>query len=128
MSSSKLLTNSVLALSLSAMASFSAACDRPAKPAVPNGGEATMEDMIAGQTAVKEYLASGNTFIECLEAEEKATAADVDKEDENAVAEAEAANAERIKTHNEVVDEMTAVAAEWKESMTAYKEKAAAES
>lgn len=125
MSNNKLLTSSVMALSLSAMASYGSACDRPDKPTVPNGAEADMEQMIAGQTAVKEFVAAGNTFIECLEAEEKATSAGADKDDANAVAAAEAANAERVKVHNAVVDEMTTIAGEWKESMTAYKEKAA---
>ncbi|MFK8021781.1 MAG: hypothetical protein AB8B86_18605 [Pseudomonadales bacterium] len=122
------LINGLLALSLSSMASFSwAQCDRPAKPTVPNGAEADMQAMIAGQTAVKAFVADGTVFVECLEAEEKAGAAAA-KGDEDAIAAEEATNAARIKVHNEVVDEMTTIAAEWKESMTAYKEKAASES
>ena len=123
------LINGLLALSLSSMASFSwAQCDRPAKPTVPNGAEADMQAMIAGQTAVKTFVADGTVFIECLEVEEKAGAAAAKEGDEDAIAAQEATNAARIKVHNEVVDEMTTVAAEWKESMTAYKDKAAKDS
>ncbi|MFK7731537.1 MAG: hypothetical protein AB8B48_07925 [Pseudomonadales bacterium] len=118
------LETTLVALLLSSAASFSwAECDRPERPAVPNGSEATMDDMVAGQTAVKAYVADGDAYIKCLEAEENSAMSDVDSSDENAVAAAEAANAERIKTHNEVVDEMTTVAGEWKESMTAFKSK-----
>lgn len=118
------LETTLIALIMSSAASFSwAECERPERPEVPNGAESTMDDMVAGQTAVKAYVADGDAYIKCLEAEEKAAMSEVDTSDENAVAAAEAANAERIKTHNEVVEEMTTVAAEWKESMTAFKSK-----
>lgn len=120
-----MMNKTLLALVLSSLATLSWAeeCARPERPSVPNGAESNMEQMVAGQKAVKAYVAEGNTFTACLEAAEKSAASDVNKDDENAVAEMEAANAERIKMHNEVVDEMNEVATEWKDSMTAFKAK-----
>ncbi len=114
----------LMAVCLSSASTLSwADCERPDRPTVPNGAESTMEQMVEGQTAVKAYVAAGDEFIACLEEAEKSTIAAIDKDDEEAMAAAQAQNAERIKTHNEMVDEMQTVAGEWKESMTAFKAK-----
>lgn len=107
-----------LTLGLAANVSF-AECDRPEKPTVPDGAKATMDEMVAGQTAVKGFVAAGEEFLACTEqAEKEATAA---ADDDAAKEEAMAANAMRVKNHNEVVDEMTAVAEEWSGAMAAFK-------
>lgn len=41
-------------------------CATPAAPAIPNGSTATMEVMVAGQAAVKDFVAGSETYLECL--------------------------------------------------------------
>ena len=46
-----------------------AECSKEAAPAIPDGASATEQEMIAGQQAVKSYIASSNAYLECLDAE-----------------------------------------------------------
>src|SRR5262245_53215699 len=41
-------------------------CTAPSPPPIPDGSTATMEVMVAGQTAVKEFVAAGETYLACL--------------------------------------------------------------
>jgi len=41
-------------------------CDAPAQPSVPDGATATLEQMKAGQTQVKEFVAGGEVYLACL--------------------------------------------------------------
>ena len=79
----KLLRHTVLALSLTAAGPLMAAdCTAPAMPELPNGETATMEEMIAGQTAVKAFQSDAQAYRACLEAELgtlKASAAEGDE-------------------------------------------------
>jgi cyclophilin family peptidyl-prolyl cis-trans isomerase len=43
-------------------------CTAPPAPAVPDGDSATMEAMVAGQAAVRDFVAAGETYLECLAA------------------------------------------------------------
>lgn len=119
----------LLAVCLGTASSLSLADDcgeRPEKPGVPDGAKSTIEEMVAGQTEVKAFVAAGEEYVACLNEAEEAAMADLNKEDEEAVAAATEANTARIATHNAVVDEMTAIAEEWSGSMAAYKEAQAA--
>ncbi|MEM6819242.1 MAG: hypothetical protein AAF578_10680 [Pseudomonadota bacterium] len=93
-----------------------AACTYPTKIDIPNGATATQEEMIEGQKAVKQYMADMNTFLDCIEAESKATMA----EDEASEAKAER-EAILSKRHNAAVDEMETVAANFNDAVRAYK-------
>ena len=42
-------------------------CAAPARPAMPDGATATMDDMLAGQQAVKDFQASNMEYMHCLE-------------------------------------------------------------
>ena len=53
-----------------------AECSKEAAPAIPDGASATEQEMIAGQQAVKSYIASSNAYLECLDAEGVAAGAD----------------------------------------------------
>ncbi|HAN29757.1 MAG TPA: hypothetical protein DCP75_18955 [Haliea salexigens] len=44
-----------------------AECVQPETPTLPNGGSATMDDMIAGQQAVKTFQAANLEYMACLE-------------------------------------------------------------
>ena len=52
-----------------------AECSRPPAPTIPDGASASQEEMVAGQKAVKAFVSETNTFLDCLEKEEKDAAA-----------------------------------------------------
>jgi cyclophilin family peptidyl-prolyl cis-trans isomerase len=41
-------------------------CDPPAVPAIPDAATATMQAMVAGQAAVREFVTAGETYLACL--------------------------------------------------------------
>lgn len=55
------------ALSTGAAPALAADCSAPGKPQMPNGASATMDAMLAGQKAVKDFQASNMTYMKCLE-------------------------------------------------------------
>lgn len=96
------------------------ACDYPKRIDIPNGAAATKDEMIAGQRAVKEYMATMETYLACIEKEEKDTLAeltDITEEDKASRLDA------LTKKYNAAVDEMEMVAARFNEQVRAYKEK-----
>lgn len=102
-------------LSLAAGTSF-AACDYPSKVTIPDGNQATTEEMFAGQKAIKAYMESMNAYLDCIEAETKAAASE--GEAEEITIEREALLAKR---HNAAIEEMEKVAAEFNVQVRAYK-------
>lgn len=57
----------LLATTLSMLATPSWACDAPAVPGTPEGASATMEEMFAGQQAVKAFQTANVAYRECLD-------------------------------------------------------------
>ncbi len=105
------------ALTLALVANAAKAdCSYPAKIEIPNGTQATKDEMIAGQRAIKSYMEAMNAYLDCIELETRA-----------AVQEGEAAEvtAERERLlgqkHNAAVDEMETLAAEFNAQVRAYK-------
>ena len=49
-----------------ASAELLAECTTPTPPPIPDGSTAALEAMVAGQAAVKEFVAAGETYLECL--------------------------------------------------------------
>lgn len=108
---------SALALALSVAAGASAAdCTYPKKIDVPNGAQASKDDMLEGQRAMKDYMADMNRYLDCIEAE---TIASIEED------EAPEVTAERSRLlsekHNAAVDEMERLAAEFNAQVRAYK-------
>lgn len=97
------------------------ACDYPQRVKIPNGVTATKDEMVAGQRAVKDYMASMDQYLACIDKEEKdmlATMSDITDE------EREVRAAALVKKHNAAVEEMELVAARFNEEVRAYKAKA----
>ena len=114
-----MLRNTIAAVALTLAASSAhAACEYPRKIEVPNGTQATKEDMLTGQRAMKAYMESMNSYLDCIDAETSA-----------AVEEGEAAEvtAERQRLANQkrnaAIDEMETLAAEFNAQVRAYKAK-----
>lgn len=86
-------------------------CVTPATPEVPNGTAATMEQMVAGQARVKEFVAAGEIYLACLAKviDDKERGA----EDRNAA----------IGEHNRMVSAMEQAAADFNAQIRAFKSK-----
>lgn len=101
-----------------------AACTYPRAPdSMPDGSTASMEEMVAGQKQVKQYMADMDTYLKCLDEEApKAPAADAQLTDEQ---KKEAARLEsmRAQKHNAAVSEMESVAERFNVQLKAFKEK-----
>lgn len=78
----------------------------------PDGAEADLAQMVAGQKAVKAYVATSEECLECLTAAGEA-ATEIESDEEKTA---------RIEEHNASVDAQEAVAGEFNASIRAYKE------
>ncbi len=94
------------------------ACDYPESADIPNGSTATREEMLAGQQAVKDYIAAMEEYLACIEEEEQATL-----ETLSDISDEERVNRERALTmkHNAAVEEMEIVAARFNEEVRVYR-------
>ncbi|MCB1706270.1 MAG: hypothetical protein KDI17_15505 [Halioglobus sp.] len=54
-------------LALSTAPSFADDCTAPAAPTLPDGATASLEEMLAGQKAVKDYQAANSEYRACLD-------------------------------------------------------------
>lgn len=107
-----------LASALLAFSSIAIACDYPQRANIPNGGTATKDDMLAGQRAVKTYMADMEVYLACIEKQEADTLADMNEiSDEDR----ENRSAALTKKHNAAVEEMELIAARFNEEVRAYK-------
>jgi len=73
----KSMTFALAGLILGSTVSIADDCVAPAKPAIPDGGSSSLEQMLAGQKAVKEFQAANLAYMSCLEPKLAAAEADV---------------------------------------------------
>lgn len=101
-----------------------AACAYPHAPEnVPDGSSATMEQMVAGQKEVKQYMADMEVYLKCLDDEAPpAPPADAQLGEEQKK-EAARAEAMRAQKHNAAVSEMETVADHFNRQIKVFKEK-----
>ena len=90
-----------------------AECSRPAAPELPDGATSDLETMVEGQKSVKTYVADTEAYLSCITAESEAAAETETPEQQMA----------RVEHHNEVVDEMEALAGKFNEEIREYKAK-----
>ena len=104
----KILVSVTFALSvLGAGYAIAESCSEPSDVQLPDGASASTDEMVAGQQAVKKYIADGEAFLSCMEKEEKANA-------DSLTDEAKKANVER---YNVVVDKMQVLAQNFNEQV-----------
>jgi cyclophilin family peptidyl-prolyl cis-trans isomerase len=84
-------------------------CKAPAAPEIPDGGSASMEQMVAGQKGMKAFVVDGQAYIKCVDA----VADDKDRAttDRNAA----------IGEHNRMVGELERSAADFNDQLRAFK-------
>jgi peptidyl-prolyl cis-trans isomerase A (cyclophilin A) len=84
-------------------------CDAPETPTAPDGATVTLEAMLAGQSATRDFVSAGDTYLKCL--------AKIIDNDERSVSDRNAA----ISEHNRMVSAMEQVAAAFNEQIRAFK-------
>jgi len=99
-------------------------CAKPDTPQLPDGASATMEDMLAGQKAVKTFQTANMEYMKCLEQVFTTAEAKVkegaDSADE-AVAEAQKAYTEAVEAYNAAVSAEETVAGQFNTEIREYK-------
>ena len=58
--------------------SLAIACDYPERPGIPDGSSASKEELLAAKDAIQQYMAEVDAYLQCIESEEKAAAAELD--------------------------------------------------
>lgn len=57
----------LIGLALGSAASMAEDCTAPAAPTLPDGAKASLEEMLAGQKAVKDFQATNSAYRACLD-------------------------------------------------------------
>ena len=112
-----------LAAAMSSGAAYADCTYPPAPDKLPDGATATLEQMVAGQKAVKEYDKSINEYVSCI-----------DKELDDKIAKGgdqlkpqQKADMQRVETqkHNAAIDQLQSVADRFNEQVKVFKAKSA---
>ena len=106
----------LLALTL-APAGAAQACDAPVTPASPDGGSATLEEMIAAQGDVKAFQEANAEYLECVDSQMSVEQASIDEGDESAKERFALAAAD----YNAAVSREEQVAGDFNAAIKAYK-------
>jgi hypothetical protein len=116
---------SLLALGALATApSTFADCTYPHAPgAFPDGAKATMEEMVASNKEVKQFIADADAYIKCIDDDSPAPSKDalakMSDDQKREVVEREKV---RMQRHNAAVQDEEQMRDKWHEVLTAYKE------
>jgi len=107
-----------IAAAIIAISPAALGCDYPKRVNIPNGGTASKEEMLAGQRAIKDYMAAMEMYLGCIEQQEEATVTTMPDltEEERA-----ARSSNLTKKHNAAIEEMELTAARFNEAVRAYK-------
>lgn len=100
-----------------------AECVLPEKPELPDGANASYDDMIAGQQAVKDFQEANLEYMSCIEkeikdAESEAKNKKASKEDR---ADAVARHSEAVEKYNAAVSQEEEVAGQFNTEIREYK-------
>jgi hypothetical protein len=100
------------------------ACDLPQAPTLPKGGEATMEEMVAGQGSVKSYQKALATYRDCVSADiDSAKAAMKEASDADEVKRLNAQHESAVSAFNKAVELEEKVAGQFNVEIRAFKAK-----
>jgi len=116
----KITTLTALALLLTGTVAV-AECTQPEVPELPNGAEAALEDMLAGQKAMKAFQTANADYRTCLEQAYEAAAKAATKGSKDAKEEAKAAYAAGLDAYNEAVATEEEVAGQFNTEIREYK-------
>lgn len=94
------------------------ACDYPERVSIPNGKNASKDEMVAGQRGVKKFMADMEAYLACIEEEDEQNRAGIEEPDPIVEAQRDEM---LVKKHNAAVEDMEKVAAAFNEEVRAYK-------
>jgi len=115
-------TTLALMLALSAGAGARADCTAPEQPTLPDGAKASMEEMLAGQKAVKSFQAANLDYMKCMEARiQAAKQAGEDAETEDARDAAAQTYTAAVEAYNKAVSAEETVAGDFNTQVREYK-------
>ncbi|EED35157.1 hypothetical protein NOR51B_1102 [Luminiphilus syltensis NOR5-1B] len=118
----KTLTTPFLAIALMAASpAFADDCEAPEAPTLPDGSSASMEEMVAGQGAIKAFQAESGEYRTCLDTEIAAAQKRVKKGDEDDKAEAAAAFEAATEAYNASVATEEKLAEDFNTAIRAFK-------
>lgn len=124
LSATALLVAMFLALTLAGATGVTAQtdCSAPEAPSMPDGATATMDEMLAGQSAVKAFQADNMEYMKCLEAAWEAAEKTAKKADEKAAREAaEARYEDAVEAYNAAVSAEEEVAGAFNVALREYR-------
>ena len=96
---------------------FAATCEMPEAPELPDGNEATMDEMISGQQAFKGFQSDAQAYRDCVDETMGEMKAAAEEGEETAVAKYAAA----VEAYNGSVAAEEKLAAEFNAAIRAYK-------
>ncbi len=96
-------------------------CNAPAKPQLPDGATASMEQMLVGQKAVRAFQVSNTEYMQCLERDFNAAESNAQSPDAATRALAQAAYAQSVEAYNAAVSAEEEVAGAFNIELREYK-------
>jgi hypothetical protein len=117
----KTIKSTLLALALVATPALALDCDMPEAPTMPDGASSTMEDMLAGQKAVKAFQAANIDYMSCVENAMNAAEAAAKEASDDDKAAANEAYAKLVETYNAAVSVEEEVAGQFNTEIREYK-------
>lgn len=111
----------VLGLALNSSLAMAGDCVAPESPALPDGATSSMEQMLAGQKAVKAFQNANIDYMGCLEVDLKAAEAAFKDADDDAKAEAKATYDSAVEAYNAAVSKEEEVAGQFNTEIREYK-------
>tara|TARA_R110002110_G_scaffold205066_7_gene417021 strand:+ start:151798 stop:152187 length:390 start_codon:yes stop_codon:yes gene_type:complete len=105
-----------------AAATMAADCVQPQAPTMPDGAKAALEDMLAGQKAVKAFQASNLEYMTCVQSEiDAAEKMAIEAKSDDAKAAAQAKHQDAVNTYNAAVSKEEEVAGQFNTEIREYK-------
>ena len=117
----KTIKSTLLALALVATPALAQDCDQPEAPTMPDGASSTMEDMLAGQKAVKAFQEANIDYLSCVEKAMNAAEAAAKEAGDDDKAAAQQTYAELVETYNAAVSIEEEVAGQFNTEIREYK-------
>ena len=118
----KTLQFAALALALGSSTGMAGDCSGPQAPSLPDGATASMEDMLAGQKAIKAYQAANLEYMGCLEKEfTAAEAAVLESSSEDDKKAAQTTYQEAVDAYNAAVSQEEEIAGQFNTEIREYK-------
>lgn len=111
-----------LGASLILSSGLALACDYPARPYIPDGNEASKDDMIAAKTAVQDFLVAVDEYLRCVEAEEQSSYAEI-PENQRDEAERQERELDLNRTFDAANEEKALVGEQFNKQVRAYNSK-----